>query len=58
MSRTTYATPLLQKLADAFMFFFQVLIGTPVLAFFPLVLTVAAWRVFGNSGQVTDEQFY
>ena len=40
------------------MFFFQVLIGTPVLAFFPLVLTVAAWRVFGNSGQVTDEQFY
>ena len=58
MSRTTYATPLLQKLGDAFMFFFQVLIGTPVLAVFPLVLTVAAWRVFDNPGQMTDEQLY
>jgi hypothetical protein len=58
MNKTTYATPSLQKLGDAFTFFFQVLIGTPVLAFFPLALTVAVWRVFGNSGQMTDEQFY
>ncbi len=58
MNKTTYATPLLQKLGDAFMFFFQVLIGTPVLAIFPLVLTVAAWRAFGNPTQLTDEQLY
>jgi hypothetical protein len=58
MNKTTYATPSLQKLGDAFLFFFQVLIGTPVLAFFPLALTVAAWRVFGNAAQVTDDQLY
>lgn len=55
MHKTIYTTPFLQKLGDSFMFFFQVLIGTPVLAVIPLVLTVAAWRVFGNPGQTTDE---
>jgi hypothetical protein len=58
MNQTAYATPLLQKLGDAFLFFFQVLIGTPVLAFFPLALTVAAWRIFANAAPVTDEQLY
>ncbi|MGO9863336.1 MAG: hypothetical protein ACLPLR_06985 [Terriglobales bacterium] len=58
MNKTTYATPLLQKLGDAFMLFFQVVIGTPVLAFFPLAFTVAAWRVFGNPAQVTDDRLY
>jgi hypothetical protein len=57
MNKTIYTTPFLQKLGDAFMFFFQVLIGTPALAFFPLVLTAAAWRVFSSPGQMTDEQF-